>query len=336
MKKINKYFSFVIFAICLLLPACVHKHKNSEVIDKDAKYVTLSTNSSKVDLRSIFSFYNKDGEFLESNRFDDLILSNAIAFKDNIYYYGSKGIIKIDRIKNTIKKILDTSSDIIDEEEGVLYYNVNEGFVESSKSDYKSKICKFGEKDCISFNKMIYGFKVLKNNLYVVLDSLQSKDETYTLRVYDFNTKKILNEYNVPKGTDLQKADNKIYVIESGKLAYEYGNKENILPTKYENKEDILSKEDYIHNIFLNKNGKLFMEKYNYETGTSIFSLYNFTDKKEVVKISDGDGMYYTPYSDIVISMDTANNKFTDLSNNKTIELKQFNNYKTFNALPLE
>ncbi|WP_282926518.1 hypothetical protein, partial [Helcococcus kunzii] len=66
------------------------------------------------------------------------------------------------------------------------------------------------------------------------------------------------------------------------------------------------------------------------------FSLYNFTDKKEVVKISDGDGIYYTPYSDIVISMDTANNKFTDLSNNKTIELKQFDNYKTFNALPLE
>ncbi|QUY64212.1 hypothetical protein GUI37_01245 [Helcococcus kunzii] len=295
------------------------------MINKDAKYVTLSTNSSKVDLRSIFSLYDKDGKFLESNRFDDLILSNAIEFKDNIYYYGSKGIIKIDRNKNTIKKILDTSSDIIDEEEGILYYNVNEDFVESSKSDNKSKICKFEEKECVSFNKMIHGFKVLKNNLYIILDSLQSDDETYTLRVYDFNTKKILNEYNVPKGTDLQKADNKIYVIESGKLAYEYGNKENIL-----------SNDEYINNLFFNKNNKLIMEKYKHENGNSFLSLYNFTDKKEVVKISDGDGMYYTPYSDTVISMDTANNKFTDLSNNKTIELKQFNNYKTFNALPLE
>ncbi|EHR35729.1 hypothetical protein ACWOAQ_02785 [Helcococcus kunzii] len=325
MQKRNKYFSFVIFAICLLLSACVHKHKNSEVINKDAKYVTLSTNSSKVDLRSIFSFYDKDGKFLESNRFDDLILSNAIEFKDNIYYYGSKGIIKIDRNKNTIKKILDTSSDNIDEEEGILYYNVNEDFVESSKFDNKSKICKFEEKECVSFNKMIHGFKVLKNNLYIILDSLQSDDETYTLRVYDFNTKKILNEYNVPKGTDLQKADNKIYVIESGKPAYEYGNKENIL-----------SNDEYINNLFFNKNNKLIMEKYKHENGNSFLSLYNFTDKKEVVKISDGDGMYYTPYSDTVISMDTANNKFTDLSNNKTIELKQFNNYKTFNALPLE
>lgn len=334
MKKIK--FIFILLLSCLFVSACTHGYSSSGLINKNAKYITLSPYNSQIDIKAIISLYTADGEYLESHKFDKVNLDRVSSFGEHIYYHGPRGVIKVDRNKNSIKKILDSSSDIIDEEEGVLYYNENDGFVEFPKSEYKVKICKFGEKDCISFNEIVYGFKVLKNNLYVILDAPQLGGEIWTLRVYDFNTKKILNEYNVPKGTDLQKADNKIYVIESGKLAYEYGNKENILLTEYENKEDILSKEDYIHNIFLNKNGKLFMEKYNYETGTSIFSLYNFTDKKEVVKISDGDGMYYTPYSDIVISMDTANNKFTDLSNNKTIELKQFDNYKTFNALPLE
>lgn len=333
--KIKKYI-FALLSFCLCLSACTNKHITSGNINKNAKYITLSPHNSQFDIKAIISLYSEDGKFLESHKFNNVNLDRATPFNDHIYYHGPRGVIKVDRNKNTIKKILNSSSDIIDEEDGILYYNENDGFVEFPKSEYKVKICKFGENNCISFNEIVHGFKVLKNNLYVILDTPQLGREIWTLRVYDFNTKKILNEYNVPKGTDLQKADNKIYVIESGKLAYEYGNKENILLTKYENKEDILSKEDYINNIFLNKNGKLLVEKYNFETGTSIFSLYNFTDKKEVVKISDGVGMYYTSYSDVIISMDTANNKFTDLSNNKTIDLKQFYNYKTFNALPLK
>ncbi|MFM1572348.1 hypothetical protein EQF93_00015 [Helcococcus ovis] len=330
-----KKFTFILFAICIILSACGYIHVKSGIINKDAKYITLSPHNSQIDIKAIISLYDEDGKFLESHKFNKVNLDRVTCYNDNIYYHGPRGVIKVDRNKGTIKKILDSSSDIIDEEDGILYYNENGGFVKFPNPEYKVKICKFGEKECMSFNEIVYGFKVLKNKLYVILDSPQLGREIWTLKVYDFKTKKLLDEQNVPKGTDLQKAGNKIYVTELEKLAYEYNNKENILVTKYKNKEDILSKEDYIRNIYLNKNGKLFIEKYNFETGESIYSLYNFTDKKEIAKISDGNQIFYAPYSDIFIEMDTHNNKFIDLNSNKTINAKQFNNYKTFNAIPL-
>ena len=310
---INNKKIVLLFLMLVSLTSCKKVSETAEKYNEKSKYVSIY-NSNNYDanfsLYSLVVFYDKDGNYLEDFKFKaDTYLS--LATDDYIFFYGNKGIISVDRKNKMVEKILDTPSDVIDYENGKLYYVINNGFKKYPHPAYDAKLCKFGG-ECIDFENH-FSFKVLGDKVYMHLNQYNKDtlEEYYVLRVYDLKTKKILKEEPISNNATIHKVNNKIYILDENKKLYEYETKKIV----YEN-SDMWS----FYNIFTNYNKDIIIvynTKNNEET-----VLYNLTKNKEEKRLKGSSSLYITPYSKSIIQQKLNAKDFIDLSNNKTIEYK--------------
>lgn len=323
-KVILISFVFILF----ILNSCKKTSTGVENYNKKAAYV--SSYVSDFDIRgnvdNLYVFYDKDGNYLEHYKFNALT-GHGLATNDFIYYYGKKGIVKLDRTKKTIEKISDAPTDNIDIDNNKLYYTENNGYLNYPHPKYDAKICQF-QGDCLEFENHL-SFKILDGKAYVKLNQYDKDtlESYYVLRVYDLKNKKILEESKIGNNEKLFKIKNKIFILREDKKLYNYHTKEevfdfNIYPDLLVDDIYVDYKDEVIAVI-----SNLLVLTNNKERKTI---LYNITKNKEELNLDENAFIYHSTYSKNTIKNKMRADYFENIFTNEKIQYKKLGDKYTF------
>lgn len=221
MSKLGKIFSIIISSILITSCNTVLKSKTIYHYNKNAKYVLMSIKDAGfMKEHPTLHFYDETGKELNNVQFEpEYEMSYRTAMHDALYFHGIGGLIKVDKTKFEVSKLID-SEDLVDnkkssidyidyDEHNNLYLYRNFGLANDGK--YKSKICKY-EGECFDFDLPVASFSIKDDVLHVFFgtnvtdNGLQSYYKTYNI-----NTKQELHHELKDVNTTMFKSDNMIY-----------------------------------------------------------------------------------------------------------------------------
>lgn len=164
MKK-NKFIIYILIIVLICIMVFILNNLNNQKsINKDTIYLLQTSSESLFKTSNKFKYYNKNGELIKEETFNDTgDVSYKTTINNKIYSFGPGGLYETDPNKLTTKKISKKDINIVKYYDEKLYYYVNGGYKNSS---YDSQIC--NNENCIKNNFPITDFIINKEYTYIL------------------------------------------------------------------------------------------------------------------------------------------------------------------------